>query len=56
MQTKIDQPKQDDKPALWERPTLRRLAASDAKGGSLFIDDGNCTGTSTAAQHSGCLP
>jgi hypothetical protein len=54
MPTKPEQLKQD-KRGLWERPELRRIAANNAEGGSLFVDDGNCTGTSPAPQHSGCL-
>ena len=28
----------------WERPTLRRLEASDAQGGNTTVDDGSCIG------------
>lgn len=45
----------EDKRVVWERPAFRRLEANDAKGGTLFIDDGNCNGTSSAPQHSGCF-
>ena len=34
-----------DNRAIWVRPTLRRLAANKAEGGSGFCDDG---------QHVGC--
>ena len=39
-----------DNRAIWVRPTLRRLAASKAEGGTKCVDDGmggggQCTGT-----------
>ena len=45
----------EDKRVDWERPIFRRLDANAAQGGNLFIDDGNCGGTSSAPQHSGCF-
>ncbi len=43
----------EDKRALWERPTIRRLAANDAQGGMGPLDDGNCVG-GNSDQHSFC--
>ena len=31
----------------WQRPVLRRLAASEAEGGSSYVDDGNQGGGNT---------
>jgi hypothetical protein len=45
----------EDKRAQWERPELRRLAASDARGGNSIIDDGQCGGTGNEAHHSSCF-
>ena len=41
-----------DKRALWERPTLRRLVANQAEGGFSNLDDGQCTGTGSDFHHS----
>ena len=42
----------DDHRVLWEQPTLRRLAANQAAGGSGMCNDGQGTGCGPALQHS----